>query len=175
MKAPPKPVVTIRQARIEDASTLCAAERQIARTPGFLVSQPDELRTDAYAALITVLAGGSGCYLVAEEKGNIVGHAFLEPMSLRSIRHVVRLTLVVHPGHDGRGIGSALMNALRDWARSAPAVEKVELMVRSTNDRARRLYEKFGFVEEGRFRKRIRLPDRTYIDDVAMAWFPKPG
>ena len=66
-----------------------------------------------------------------------------------------------------------MMNALADWARLAPQVQKVELDVRSTNMRARRLYEKFGFVEEGRFRNRIRLPDGQLIDDIAMAWFPK--
>jgi putative acetyltransferase len=66
-----------------------------------------------------------------------------------------------------------MMSALADWARRAPQVHKVELMVRATNVKARRLYEKFGFVEEGGFRNRIRLPDGSYIDDVAMAWFPK--
>ena len=166
-------MVTVRQARVEDAQALCSAEREIARTPGFLVSQSDELSPDAVASLIEALRDGSGCYLVAEEGGRIVGHAFLEPMGLRAIRHVCRLTLVVHPGQDGRGIGTQMMGALTDWARKAPAVQKVELMVRSTNDRARRLYEKFGFVEEGRFRNRIRLADGSYIDDVAMAWFPK--
>jgi ribosomal protein S18 acetylase RimI-like enzyme len=167
-------MVTVRQARVEDAATLCAAEQQVARTPGSLVSQPDELSPEAFASLIDVLGDGRGRYVVAEEKGKIVGHAFLEPMSLRAIRHVFRLTLVVHPGNDGRGVGSAMMNFLCEWARSAAAVQKVELMVRSTNDRARRLYEKFGFVEEGRFRNRVRLPDGSCIDDIAMAWFPKP-
>ena len=65
------------------------------------------------------------------------------------------------------------MSALADWVRRTPRVQKVELIVRSTNEKARRLYEKFGFVEEGRFRGRIRLPDGTFIDDVAMAWFPE--
>jgi putative acetyltransferase len=65
------------------------------------------------------------------------------------------------------------MEALVDWARRTPGVEKVELIVRSTNDAARRLYGKFGFVEEGRFRNRIRLADGKYIDDISMAWFPK--
>ena len=152
---------------------LCAAEREISRTPGLLVSQPDELLPEAFASLIAALTDGSGCYLVAEDEGRIVGHAFLKPMDLRAICHVFRLTIVVHAGYSGRGIGTVIMSALADWARRAPAVQKVELTVRSTNDGARRLYEKFGFVEEGRFRNRIRLTDGSYIDDVTMAWFPK--
>ena len=166
-------MITVRPARVEDAPILCAAEQEIGRTPGFLVSQPDELSPGAFASLIATLTDGSGCYVVAEDDGRIVGHALLRPMELRAISHVFRLTIAVHHGHSGRGIGTAIMSALADWARRTPGVEKVELTVRSTNSSARRLYEKFGFVEEGRFRKRIRLADGSYIDDIAMAWFPE--
>jgi len=165
----------IRQASVEDAALLCAAEKEISQSPALLVSQADELLPEAVASLIAALASGKGCYLVAEEDSRLVGHAFLQPMDLRAICHVFRLTIVVHPGCSGRGIGTAMMNALAEWARQAAAVQKVELMVRSTNDRARRLYEKFGFVEEGRFRNRIRLLDGSFIDDITMAWFPKEG
>jgi ribosomal protein S18 acetylase RimI-like enzyme len=166
-------LVSVRQARVADASTLCAAEREISKTPGLLVSQPDELLPQAFESLISALADESGCYVVAETEGRIVGHAVLRPMDLRAVAHVFRLTIVVHQGCSGRGIGTAIMNELTSWARRKPEVQKVELIVRSTNGRARRLYEKFGFIEEGRFRNRIRLSDGTYIDDIPMAWFPK--
>jgi RimJ/RimL family protein N-acetyltransferase len=65
------------------------------------------------------------------------------------------------------------MGALIDWASRSPAAGKIELIVRSSNERALRLYRKFGFREEGRFRNRIRLADGSYIDDISMAWFPK--
>jgi RimJ/RimL family protein N-acetyltransferase len=166
-------MVLVRQARIEDARTLCDAEREVSLTPGLLVSQADELLPEAFAQLIASLGDGRGCYVVAEEAGGAVGHAFLEPMDRRAVSHVFRLTIVVHPGHGRQGVGTMMMSALVDWARRTPRVRKVELIVRSTNNVARRLYGKFGFVEEGRFRSRIRLPDGTFIDDVAMAWFPK--
>ncbi|WP_431037073.1 hypothetical protein [Pseudomonas yamanorum] len=43
--------------------------------------------------------------------------------------------------------------------------------MRETNSRARCLYEKFGFVEEGRLQKRNLLPVGILIADIAMAWF----
>ena len=153
-----------------DAITINHCEPHL---PGLLVSQPDELLPQAFASTIATLTGGSGCYLVAEDQGRIVGHAFLQPMELRAVSHVFRLTIVVHPGHWRRGIGTSLMKALASWAIDAPAVHKVELNVRSTNDPAKRLYAKFGFIEEGRLRNRIRLADGRFIDDVTMAWFPK--
>ena len=166
-------MVTVRSARIDDAAALCAAERETARTPGLLVAVPEELSPGGYAALIALLTGGGGCYLVAEDAGRTVGHAFLHPMELRAVAHVFRLTIVVHPGHGGRGVGTALMRELLDWARREPAVGKIELLVRATNERARRLYQRFGFVEEGRLRDRVRLPDGGFVDDITMAWFPE--
>jgi RimJ/RimL family protein N-acetyltransferase len=60
-----------------------------------------------------------------------------------------------------------------DWANQTPHVKKIELLVRATNQRAIRLYSKLGFLEEGRFRDRVRLPDGSFVDDLAMAWFPQ--
>lgn len=162
----------IRSARAEDAPILCAAEQSIARTPGRLISRPEELRPEAFSSLIKKLSNGAGVYLVAEENGGCIGHALLNPMELISLAHVYRLTIVVHPGHSGKGIGTTLMEALCEWALNSGRVHKVELLVRATNERALSLYNKFGFVEEGRFQDRIRLPDGTYIDEVALAWFP---
>jgi putative acetyltransferase len=113
-----------------------------------------------------------GRYIVAEKDGKIVGHAFLDPMPLEATAHVFRLNIVMHPGFLGQGIGTALMRDLMDLAQQTPRVRKIELLVRATNERAIQLYSKLGFVEEGRFRNRVRLPDSSFIDDIAMAWFP---
>jgi ribosomal protein S18 acetylase RimI-like enzyme len=110
---------------------------------------------------------------VAEQAGRVVGHVFLDPMPLQAISHVFRLTIVVHPGYQSQGIGNALMSELMDWAKQTPRVRKIELLVRATNEKAIRLYSKFGFLEEGRFKDRVRLPDGSFIDDLAMAWFPQ--
>jgi RimJ/RimL family protein N-acetyltransferase len=93
-------------------------------------------------------------------------------MSLESLRHVWRLTIVVHPGSTGQGVGTALLDHLLHWAAAESDVGKIELLVRATNHGAIRLYERMGFVEEGRLRSRVRLPDGSFVDDVAMAWFP---
>jgi putative acetyltransferase len=164
-----RPGITIRCASVEDAHTLALAERTIAATPGLLVSHPSELTDERFAQKIVALGrADNGCYLVAEAEGQIVGHGMLDPLPLAAVRHVVHLTLVAHPGWQGRGVGRALLGRLIEWARTAPAVEKIELNVRSSNAQAQALYCRMGFTEIGRWRRRVKIGPGQYVEDVAM-------
>lgn len=162
--------VQIREAKAEDARAIVTAEKEIAQTPGYFCSQPDELSEENVIKTITTLSQtGKGVYLVAEQDGVIVGHAFLEPLQLKSICHVAQLTIGVHKGWQERGIGTALMQKIIEWARQSQTIEKIELNVRAKNDRAVALYKKMGFVEEGRLKNRIKIKDNHYTDDLLMA------
>lgn len=162
--------VTLRPAAASDAPTIAAAQRAVAQTPGLLASRPEEIDDAEVARKIAALGEqGGGIFLVAEERGELVGHGLLQKYRLAVTAHIVELTLVAHAGHQGRGVGRQIMRALIDWARAQPAVEKIELRVRASNERALGLYRSLGFVEEGRFRRRIRLGPAAYVDDVAMA------
>ena len=163
--------MTIRVARIEDAAVLTKAEQDTAQIPGLLVSRPHELTTESFTAKITELAT-LGRYIVAENNERIIGHALLDPMRLEATAHIFRLTIVVHSGFQNRGVGEALMRDLMTWAKQAPHLRKIELLVRATNERAIRFYLRMGFIEEGRFRERVRLVNGGFVDDLAMAWFP---
>lgn len=166
----------VRTATFADAEAIAAAESATQSTPGLLVGWPGDIPVGDYREKITKLAR-HGRYIVAEENGRMVGHAFLDPMSLhmRAIAHVFLLTIVVHPGHLERGIGTLMLRDLLEWAQHDPRVGKVELNVRAGNLRAQHLYRKFGFVEEARFRQRVRRIDGVLEDDLGMAWFPTAG
>ena len=161
----------IRTAKPGDAEAIAAVEAETQSTPGLLVGYPGEIPLEAYRAKIAKLAM-DGRYIVAEENGTPVGHAFLDPMPLRANAHVFQLTIVVHPGHIERGIGRAMLGDLLDWARRDTRVGRVELNVRAGNLRAQNLYRSMGFVEEARFRNRVRRIDGLFEDDLGMAWFP---
>lgn len=160
---------TLRWAISSDSGAIAAAQRVIARTPGMLASQPHEIHdADIHHKILNLNEQGGGVFLVAEECGAVVGHGLLQAYRLAVTAHVAELTLAVHTGHQGRGVGRLLMLALIDWARACPTVEKIELRVRASNDRAIALYRSLGFVDEGRFRNRIKLGPEVYIDDLSM-------
>jgi [ribosomal protein S18]-alanine N-acetyltransferase len=72
------------------------------------------------------------------------------------------LDLAVHPAHRGRGHGSFLLTKMIDLALSK-GISRIWLEVRVSGSSARRLYEKFGFVESGRRRNYYTDPSEDAI------------
>jgi len=160
----------IRPAQETDAELLAQAEYDTAaEQEGLLAAKPFEIPASAFRNKIKAV-GSDGLYVVMESEGRLVGHLLLEPLGLSSTRHVSQLTIVVHPGHTGKGYGRALMQYAIDWAQDSELVEKIELRVRSTNTRAIALYESLGFAREGELKNRIKLK-QGYAHDVCMALF----
>jgi putative acetyltransferase len=82
--------------------------------------------------------------------------------------HVGELGLAVHDGWQGRGIGTALVRAAVGLADRWLNLRRLELTVFADNERAVRLYKKFGFEVEGLLR-RYALRDGVYVDAYVMA------
>lgn len=99
--------------------------------------------------------------------GRVVGFAGLSVGKRARTRHVGHFYLEVHERFWGRGVGSALMTAILDLADRWLGLVRVELQVNADNDRAVRLYERFGFVREGRLRANI-LSNGLYLDSLVM-------
>lgn len=156
--------ITIRKAKLKDALCLVEAEREIAQEPGYFCSQPSELDEKA---VIETIQSPQSIYLVAEYEGQIIGHAFLEPYTLQSLRHIADLNIAVHLGWQNKGIGRQLLEQLIERAKNSPIIEKIQLNVRATNIPAISLYKKMGFQEEGRLKNRVKVKDH-YIDDLIM-------
>ncbi|MFM2447845.1 MAG: hypothetical protein RIS44_295 [Pseudomonadota bacterium] len=163
-------VDVVRDARPEDAEALCRAAQDIARTHDErFVSSPEELQPAAFQDRITAALTGSGKYLVIEREEQLIAHASFLPMRMKRLAHVFSLDMCVHLGYWRQGHGQRLLSNLLHWARIEPGVHKIELLVRATNQAAITLYEQAGFVEEGRYRDRIKLQDGRFVDDIAMA------
>ncbi|XHS78390.1 GNAT family N-acetyltransferase [Burkholderiaceae bacterium UC74_6] len=113
--------------------------------------------------------GKTDLHLVAERHGKLLGSAGLHPvgLSLRR-RHAMALGISVAAEEQGKGVGSALIAALLDYADNWGQVLRTELTVYADNDRALRLYKRFGFEREGLFKAHA-LRNGRYVDTVSMA------
>lgn len=111
----------------------------------------------------------AAAHVVATIGDTIVGYARLEPPStLPENAFVLAVNgLAVSPEARGRGVAQALLVESEQRAKNLGAV-KLSLRVLATNEPARRLYERAGFVVEGVLRKEFRI-DGADVDDYLMA------
>lgn len=118
------------------------------------------------------LAGGTHVCAV-DEAGRVVGWADIVRFPREGFRHGGRLGMGLVPEARGHGLGELLLRRVLDDVRAA-GMERVVLEVYATNARAIALYERVGFVEDGRKRGARKL-DGAYDDDVLMtAWLVPP-
>jgi RimJ/RimL family protein N-acetyltransferase len=68
----------------------------------------------------------------------------------------------------GTGLGTDAVNAIVDFCFGQLRLERVWLVTDSVNLRAQHVYEKAGFVHEGRLRRAF-YQDGTFQDDIRMA------
>ncbi len=83
-------------------------------------------------------------------------------------RHAAKLGMAVRDDWQGKGIGSALMQAAVDMADKWLNILRLELEVYTDNEPAVRLYKKFGFVVEGTLRC-FGYRDGEFVDVYTMA------
>lgn len=135
-----------------------------------LARASDEI-TLGYVQAFMDRACGNGVSLGAFLDDRLVGEVHAARLGPRQFDHVIGdLTIAVHPQAQGRGVGSALFDAMFEVVGSMfPNVTRMELTARSGNTGALRLYERLGFVREGRLVGRVRLPDGRTEDDIPMS------
>lgn len=158
-----------------DAEGLVTLDRALAADGRGMVLDADQVlgveeRRRQVDELYRAVAAGEANAMLVADAGAIVGCGELRQLRPARCRHVAVLSLGVHPGHQGRGLGRALLEGLVDRAAAA-GIERLELYVRADNDRALRLYRSLGFAHEGTRSRFVRLADGTYVDDWIMVRF----
>ena len=99
------------------------------------------------------MSGEAAVILAAEDESGICGFAALQsaktPPYPCFARHDFAMVtdVCVAPGRKREGIGSALLEAAKRWARER-GLEYLELNVLSSNEAAKAAYAKAGFAEE---------------------------
>ena len=106
------------------------------------------------------LSSPASRYLIAtDESGDVAGYGGVKVGGDQADV----MTIGVRAHARGRGIGSALLDALLEWSREAGARE-VFLDVRPSNKGAIGLYESRGFVEIGRRPRYFRNPVEEAVE-----------
>lgn len=160
----------IREATGEDAAWFVEHLRALVVEPDVAVP----LRLEEYvttpeqqAEVMRGAAERGDVFFLAEADGVRVGELNLRRGTRIAFKHSTVLGLSIAKAWRGQGVGSALMQHALEWARAQGNLRRVELWVYASNTTAIRLYERHGFVVEGRRRGSVRVGD-GYVDDLLM-------
>lgn len=138
-------------------AALCRERRYLA-----LVDPPSK---DASRAFVAEAQHRGAVQNVAVADGHIVGWCDIIPHAWEGFRHSGRLGMGIAAEYRGQGIGRRLVEATLTDARAA-GLTRIELEVFSSNTNAITLYERCGFVHEGRHRRGRIIDGR--VEDVLM-------
>jgi ribosomal protein S18 acetylase RimI-like enzyme len=159
-------IVQIRPTRESDAASFCDAVKAVAAEKWYLATV-DGFSFEQTRAYLKRVLEGSQPQVMAVVEDEVVGFCDILPNTAKGFTHVGRVGMGVRSEWRRQGIGHRMLDACLSLARNA-GIEKVELEVFSDNVGAVRLYDSFGFRQEG-LKVRGRKLENRYQDVKLMA------
>lgn len=163
--------LTLRSLGAQDAQEMICVCRKAAGETLYMMRYADEwtIAADKQKEILADMERAPKALML----GAFVGERLVGVGNFRPVhpgdraRHRAVLGILILKSHWGKGVGSAMMRAMIDAAKTT-ALEQLELDVVSTNETAVRLYRKCGFVEYGRHPRLMKYRDGTYADAIVM-------
>ena len=163
-------VLHIREATAEDAHAVLEYVEASSGESDFLSFGPGEFELSEAEEgdfLQKCREADNQLYILGLIEDTIVATLVFAAGRRPRVRHAGEFSLSVRKQYWGHGIGSLMLDTLIAWAMETCVVKKINLRVRTDNQRAILLYERKGFVKEGTIRKELFLGGR-YFDDHWM-------
>ena len=160
----------VQTAEVSQAAALLHCVRTCFGETEFLSRYPEEFTiTEAQEAdwIENARTSPDTALLVCMADGVLLGNAQIDFSPLQKTRHRAVVALSVLRAYWHLGVGTALFAELMALARRR-GVEIVELSYIEGNDRARRLYERFGFSAVCEKPFAYRLKDGTDLKEITM-------
>ena len=143
--------IEIREIEVEDYKELLDFMRKVKGETNFLLGYPDEIKLsyeDEKEHIKKVKSSETSNYFVVMKNSKIIGCIGFNGNIARKMKHYGTIGISVLKEYWGRGIATALLEKLISWSKEK-GIKKINLDVFENNERAIKLYEKFGFKLEG--------------------------
>ncbi len=161
---------SIRRAVTDDAKGFCELMDDELVFGGLLqMPFPNE---SAWRERIGARSNEGDLQLVAVSEGKLISAVGVVGNQRMRRRHSCLLGISVIGSAQGRGVGTAMMKAITEYADKWTTFTRIELTVFADNSNAISLYKKFGFEEEGLLRH-YALRNGRFEDVISMARFNK--
>ena len=135
---------------------------------GFFESREFKVSVEEQKAYIRKMnRSRNSLFLIAEDASEIIGMGTIVGGGRKRNRHAGELSISVSKKNYSKGIGTAILEAIDDWAKLSPFIKRIGLKVFADNRQAIAFYKKGGFIKEGCIRKGAFVEGR-FIDVIIM-------
>jgi RimJ/RimL family protein N-acetyltransferase len=156
-------VVTVREFKREDFASMLVMFQSLSKEALQFGRPPyDQPRLERW---VSGLEGG--ILLLALDRANVVGVSMIFGRALARLKGVGELVIYIHQGYHGQGLGSFLTRTILLEAKRR-GFHRVGLEVVADNVAAIKMYERAGFLREGRLKDAFFGDDGKYHDELVM-------
>ena len=163
-------LVKIREAKIEDAEGLIKCTKSYLKN-GFIPLTENEFNPTVKEHEDWVrgfIEADNNLLLVVEANGSIIGNIDTTTHKRKMLSHTGFVGMGIHQDWQNQGIGAIMINKTIEWSIKNPNIEILWLQVFSNNVKGIHLYNKCGFIENGRQKNFIKSENNEYFDNVIM-------
>lgn len=157
--------ILYRNARVEDAQAVLDYLDQVGKESDNLSFGEEGIGytlEEEVSAIEKTLNSQTDLMILAIDQGKIISIGSLHGNRRIRTQHFATLGISVLKSHWNQGVGNEMMLRIMQFARSSDILKIVRLDVRTDNNIAVKLYEKYGFMKYGQFEEEMMI-DESYV------------
>ena len=161
----------IREAEAEDAAELVTFLNCVSLETDFTSLDGDGilLTSEEMEVFLNKQASSNNqITLLAFLNDKIAGIVNITADQRKRVRHIGDLFIVIGKRYWNNGLGSFLLEEAIEWAQTSGILRRLQLTVQIRNQAAVHLYQKYGFVIEGRQERGAYIEEGDFIDVYLM-------
>ena len=161
----------IREAEVEDAAALVSFLNRVSVETDFTSLDGDGilLTSEEMAIFLNKQASWDNqITLLAFLNDKIAGIVNITADQRKRVRHIGDLFIVIGKKYWNNGLGSFLLEEVVEWAQASGILRRLQLTAQTRNQAAVHLYQKHGFVIEGRQERGAYIEEGDFIDVYLM-------
>lgn len=161
----------IREAEPKDAAELVAFLNRVSLETDFTSLDRDGilLTSEEIEVFLNKQASSDNqITLLAFLNDKIAGIVNITADQRKRVHHIGDLFIVIGKRYWNNGLGSLLLEEAIEWAQASGILRRLQLTVQTRNQAAVHLYQKHGFVIEGRQERGVYIEEGKFIDVYLM-------
>lgn len=145
--------LVIREAEESDAAAIIAFIKAVGDETDYLTFSGDQFNltiAEECEIIKTHRQASNRIFVIGLLDDLIVGQLNVVASPKPRLQHIGEFGISTRKTHWGKGVATAILQYMLDWAHTNPVIRKINLKANANNTKAIALYQRMGFALEGR-------------------------